>query len=152
MKKLLQHNILALALVFALASVPQVLSADTKTKAEGKGSSKTRESTETLRPKRDWYPFHGIVASIDKQANTISLKKNEGERVLKLDAKSELEINGKPVAISNVKVGDYAHGKLHKNSAGQEVITSAKFEKEAPVKEKARNQEPLNKLSTKPNK
>jgi hypothetical protein len=35
-----------------------------------------------------------------------------------------------------VKVGDYAHGKLHKDSAGNEVITDAKFDKEKPKKAK----------------
>jgi hypothetical protein len=110
--------------------------------ALGSGSSlyaaepKAKEATEKATPKRDWYPFYGTVASIDKQANTISLKKKEGVRVLKLDSKSTLEIAGKPAVIGSVKVGSYAHGKLHKDSAGNEVITDAKFDKEAPSKDK----------------
>ena len=35
-----------------------------------------------------------------------------------------------------MKVGNYAHGKLHKDSAGKEVITDAKFDKERPSKAK----------------
>jgi len=45
-------------------------------------------------------------------------------------------LRNKPATLSGVKVGDYAHGKLHKDSAGKEVITDAKFDKEAPNKEK----------------
>jgi len=86
--------------------------------------------------KRDWYPFGGIVAAVDSQANTISLKKKEGTRVLRLDANSKLEIGGRPAAIGSVKAGTYAHGKLHKNPAGKEVISAAKFDPEAPVKPK----------------
>ena len=56
--------------------------------------------------------------------------------MLKLDAKSTIEIDGKPSTLSSVKVGSYAHGKLHKNSAGKEVITAAKFDREPPKKKK----------------
>lgn len=42
----------------------------------------------------------------------------------------------KPAVIGSVKVGDYAHGKLHKDSAGNEVITDARFDKEPPKKAK----------------
>lgn len=89
------------------------------------------------KPKRDWYPFGGIVASINQQSNAIGLKRKQGVRVLRLDAKSTLEINGKPASLANVAIGNYAHGKLHKNSAGNEVIIAAKFEKEPPTKNKA---------------
>ena len=44
--------------------------------------------------------------------------------------------DGKPAVFGSVKVGDYAHGKLHKDSPGKEVITHAKFDKEAPSKQK----------------
>lgn len=84
--------------------------------------------------KRDWYPFSGIVASVDKQANTIALRKKEGARVLMLDTRTTLEVEGRPATLANVKPGSYAHGKLHKDKAGKEVITSAKFDKERPQK------------------
>ena len=136
MKKALKCLLVSSLLAGALASVGSLSAADAKAKAEDKAAGKTKEATETSKAKRDWYPFYGTVASIDKQANTISLKKKEGERVLKLDAKSELEIDGKPAVLGSVKVGNYAHGKLHKDSAGNEVITAAKFDKEAPKKAK----------------
>lgn len=90
--------------------------------------------TETPKAKRDWYPFYGTVAAVDQKAKTISLKKKEGERVLKLGDKSELEINGKPATIADVKVGNYAHGTLNKDSSGAEIIKAAKFDKEPPQK------------------
>ena len=85
-------------------------------------------------PKRDWYPFHGDVASVNKAANTISLKKQEGERVLRLDAKSELTRSGRKITAADVRPGDYAHGKLHKNAQGQEVILAAAFDAAPPAK------------------
>jgi hypothetical protein len=94
-------------------------------------------AAETPKAKRDWYPFYGTVAAVDQKAKTIALKKKDGERLLKLDAKSQLEINGKPAVLADVKVGNYAHGTLHKDSAGAEVIMASKFDKEPPVKEPA---------------
>lgn len=122
-----------LMLTCVLAGGPVLFAADSTTKAQDKASKQTAEQA---KPKRDWYPFSGIVASVDKKANTISLKKKEGERVLKLDANSALESDGKPITLGSVKVGNYAHGKLHKDAAGHEVITAAKFDKEQPLKVK----------------
>lgn len=136
MKRALKYLFVTSLLAAALVAGSSLYAADTQAKGEAK-------ATEKAKPKRDWYPFYGTVASVDKQANTISLKKKEGQRVLKLDSKSTLEINGKPAVLGSVKVGDYAHGKLHKDSAGNEVITDAKFDKEAPKKEKqAADKEP----------
>ena len=136
MKRVLKYLLVSSLLGVALTSVPSVQAADSKATAEDKAAGGTKATKEKGKAKRDWYPFGGIVASVDKQANTISLKKKQGERVLRLDSKSTLEINGKPATIGSVKVGDYAHGKLHKDSAGKEVITDAKFDKEKPKKDK----------------
>ena len=136
MKKALKYLLVTSLLAGALASAPSLCAADSTATTQDKAAGRTKEAAEKGKSKRDWYPFGGIVGSVDKQANTISLKKKEGERVLKLDSKSTLEINGKPAVLGSVKVGDYAHGKLHKDSAGNEVITDAKFDKEAPNKAK----------------
>ena len=98
--------------------------------------------TTTPKPKRDWYPFGASVASVDTTAKTISLKKKEGERVLKTDAKTTLEQNGKPATLADVKPGNYLHGKLHKNAGGEEVLLDAKIELEAPLKIKGTNAMP----------
>ncbi len=136
MNTVLKYLLVSSLLGFALAGVPSSKAADSKATAEDKAASGTKAAKEKGKAKRDWYPFGGIVASVDKPANTISLKKKQGERVLKLDSKSTLHVDGKPATIGSVKVGDYAHGKLHKDSAGNEVITDAKFDKEKPKKDK----------------
>jgi hypothetical protein len=136
MKQLLKKILVASLLVGALVSVPSLGAADGTPNAPEKTVGRAKDATEKGKPKRDWYPFGGIVASVDSQANTISLKKKEGVRLLKLDSKSALEIDGKSAVVGSVKVGTYAHGKLHKDTAGNEVITAAKFDKEPPSKKK----------------
>jgi hypothetical protein len=153
MKRILNYLLAASLLAGFLTIAPSLNAADSTTKAPNKAVGQTKEAAEKGVSKRDWYPFAGIVASVNKQANTISLKKKEGVRVLKLDAKSTLEINGKPAVIGSVKVGDYAHGKLHKDTAGNEVITNARFDKEAPKKVKeATDKEPQTAPVSKPEK
>jgi len=136
MKTLFKQLLVASLLAGTLAGAPSLAAADAPAKPHSPAASHAKEGADKGTVKRTWYPFAGIVASVDKQANTITLKKKEGERVLKLDAKTTLEIDGKPVTLESIKVGDYAHGKVHKDSAGHEVITSAKFGKEPPRKEK----------------
>ena len=87
-----------------------------------------------VKKKRDWYPFVGQVVAVNTTAKTVILKKAEGERVLRLDGSSTLSSRGKVATLADIKVGDYAHGKLHKNGRDEEVITDAKFDLEAPKK------------------
>jgi hypothetical protein len=98
-------------------------------------SSNQKAAAAKAKTKRDWYPFGGYVAAVNPQAKTVSLRRKVGERVLRLDAASQIEVDGKPAALDRVRAGDYAHGKLHKDAAGQEVITAAKFDKTGPKKE-----------------
>ncbi len=137
MKRALKHLLAGFLVAAALGNPLSSGAADSAPKSRDmdKAVGRSKEAAEKPKSKRDWYPFGGIVASVDKQANTISLKKKEGVRVLKLDSKSTLEINGKPALIGSVKAGNYAHGKLHKDGAGNEVILDAKFDKEAPAKD-----------------
>lgn len=125
MKPILKCLLAAAFLVGGPLIAPPLHAAEAPAKPAAKPA--TRQAA-----KRDWYPFSGIVAAIDKQANTISLHKKEGARVLTLDAKTTLEVEGRPATVAHVKIGSYAHGKLHKNNAGKEVITSAKFDKQRP--------------------
>jgi hypothetical protein len=136
MRSTIRSLIVSSLLAAALATVPSLSAADSNSKPESGAAGKSGPAAEQKKAKRGWYPFGGTVASVNKSADTISLKKKEGERVLKLDPKSTLEIDGKPATIGSVKVGSYAHGKLHKDSAGKEVITAAKFDREPPKKKK----------------
>lgn len=126
MKKTSLYLLFSSLLAIALAGVQPATAADNKPKPP----EATPGAPATAKPKRDWYPFSGTVGAVDQQAKTVSLKKKEGERILKLDSKSELEVNGKPGTLADVKVGSYAHGKLHKDASLAEVITAAKFDKE----------------------
>jgi hypothetical protein len=95
--------------------------------------AQTTTSTETPKPKRDWYPVGGIVVGVDTSEKTISLKKKEGARVLHTDSQSSLEMDGKPITIGSIQNGYYLHGTLHKEGA-EEFILKAKIELKAPVK------------------
>ena len=136
MRTAIKSLFVSCSLAVTLATVPPLSAADSNSKAEAIAAEKSKSVAERGKAKRNWYPFGGTVVSVDKSVNTLSLKKKTGGRVLKLDAKSKLEIEGKPVTLGSVKVGSYAHGKLHKDSAGKEVITTARFDKEAPKKKK----------------
>lgn len=137
-------RLLAASLLAGLVESPSSLrAADPTPKTPEKAVNQSRQPAEKAKPKRDWYPFAGIVVSVNKQANTISLGKKEGMRVLKLDSKTRLEIDGRTAVLSSVNVGEYAHGRLRKDSEGKEVILDAKFDKEAPPKKtKARDPQP----------
>ncbi len=64
---LLFSGLLAVALVGGTA----VNAADTKTKSADASKAAVAQKPKA---KRNWYPFYGTVAAVDKQAKTISLK------------------------------------------------------------------------------
>jgi hypothetical protein len=136
MKNRLETLLVLAMMTFALVGAQASAAAESKANAEGATGQNGKPSAEKEKAKRDWYPFYGTVASINKSANTISLKKKEGERLLKVDAKSKIEVDGKSATLGSVRVGSYAHGKLHKDSAGKEIVTAAKFDKEPPKRKK----------------
>ena len=102
--------------------------------AGGLANAQTTTTTETPKPKRDWYPFHGTVAAVNPSAKTVSLAKKEGERVLNTDSQSTFTMDGKPVTLSSIKVGYYLSGTLHKEANKEEFILKAKIALEAPAK------------------
>jgi hypothetical protein len=130
MKKNIHHLVFG-GLCAAMLVAGNTVNAQTTTKPKAAGAAK--ESAETAKPKPDWYPFYGTVAAVDKSAKTVSLKKKEGERVLKTDAKTTLEQDGQPATLASIKPGYYLHGKLHKLE-NVEYILDAKIELEAPAK------------------
>jgi hypothetical protein len=119
MKKSLQH--LVFGSLFAAILVA------------GSAANAQTTTTETPKPKREWYPVGGIVAGVDTSTKTISLKKKEGERVLHTDAQSKIEMDGKPITLGAIKNGYYLSGTLHKEGA-EEFILKVKIALEAPAK------------------
>lgn len=129
--------LLAATLTFSSAlgqPVADTAGAPAKKTATATSDTAGATTTKAKKAKKEWYPFWGEVSAINKAAMTVSLKKGEGTRIIHLDSKSELARLGKPATLNDVKPGDYAHGKMHKNKAGEEVITAAKFDLERPNK------------------
>jgi len=148
--KITQFLSLPLLVVTLSTTLAETATTDTKSAKTNKPTADV--TSEAAKAKPDWYPFHGTVSAVNTTAGTVSLHKEQGERVLHLDGKSMLSHLGKPATLGEIKVGEYAHGKLHKNSKGDEVITAAKFDKEAPPakpKKKAVDQEKSSKEKAK---
>lgn len=127
MKKSLNSLLTSTLVAFVLAGVPVLRAADTMTNS-------MPGETAPAKPKRTTYPFYGTVESVG--AGTVSLKKKEGVRVLKSDAKTSIQVNGKEGTLADVKPGYYAHGTAHKDSTGEEILGKVKFDTEAPAKKK----------------
>jgi hypothetical protein len=80
-------------------------------------------STETRTAHRSTYPFRGEVESAD--ASSIVLAKKDGTRKVEVSSDSLIERDGKPIAATEVKPGDYVRGLVRKNDAGSEVLVKA---------------------------
>ena len=135
--RLLTLTLLITALSSALAQTNGAAAKPAKKPAPATATTADQTGKKTpaeAKTKGQWYPFHGVVSMVNSTASTVSLHKEEGERVLRLDGKSTLSRLGKPATLSDLKTGDYAHGKLHKNERNEEVITDAKFDLEQPKK------------------
>lgn len=143
MKKSLQQLVFgslcaAILVASSTANAQPVNTVKTTKPADAKAkAADTAKDAETAKPKRDWYPFYGTVAAVDKTAKTVSLKKMEGVRLLQTDDKTTFEMNDKPASLGDVKAGNYLHGKLHKEGGKEEYILDAKIEKTAPVRGKS---------------
>lgn len=129
MKNLFSHLV---AMAF-LATVSVV-----STQAADAGSAvavASKDSSDTARPRRDWYPFRGEVASVDAVQKTLSLRRQQGVRVVRLEGASALTRAGGNIAAGDIRIGEYAHGKLRKNEQGLEEVVAAAFEPEPPARE-----------------
>lgn len=133
MKRILSHAVPLLFLSIALATGDG--SADESPRVEP-GPAPVKPPNAQKESKRNWYPFGGIVVAANKEAGTISLKKKAGERILRVNSRSKLEIDGRAAGLGSVRVGNYAHGRLQKDSTGNEMILNATFDPEPPNKRK----------------
>lgn len=122
--KLTFRNALLLGITCLAVSLTPTLRAD-----DAKPAAPAAGAEESAKPKV--YGFQGEVASVDTAAKTVSLKKKEGARVLKIDSNSKYSVDGKPATLADVKPGLHAHGSVTKEN-GAEVIVKAKFDTDAP--------------------
>lgn len=118
--------------------------------SKAKAAKGDKEAAGKAEAAAESYPFHGVVESVNTTASTVVLSKDGGQRVLHMDGKTKLARAGKSATLSDLKAGDHAHGKLHKNTRGEEVIADAKFDTEAPKKDAgADEKKPAKKASKK---
>ena len=97
-------------------------------------SPNTSASPESApRATRDWYPFRGEVSSVDTTRGELRLKRQSGERILLVAGKAELTRAGKVIQLGEVKVGEYARGKVRKEKQGSESLVAAAFDPEPPA-------------------
>ena len=75
MKNSLRHLITCCLIAVSLTGGAFSYAADTNSTSSGTNAAKIKDPSVPGKTKRDWYPFGGIIAAVDKQANTISLKK-----------------------------------------------------------------------------
>ena len=129
MKNLFSH----LVTIAFLATVSIVSTQAAETGASV--TTATKPASESTRLPRDWYPFRGEVVSVDAVQRTLSLHRKQGVRVVRLEEASALTRAGETIAAGDIRIGEYAHGKLRKNDQGMEEIVAAAFEPEPPVRE-----------------
>lgn len=140
---------LAALSILAFSSSP-ALADTTGTNAPVEKTVKTKAEKKADKAAKDGkpYPFHGIVAAVDKKALTFTLEGKEKPRVISLSSKSLFEKDGKPATFSQIAVGDYAHGRLEKQGDGEVLVKAAfgpKPEKKAKAEAKETKAEPATK-------
>ena len=97
-------------------------------------SPPSREVQAVAKPSRDWYPFRGEVAAVDKGGARLHLKRKQGTRPVRVETSSEVLRDGKPVPLGDIKVGEYMHGKM-KRAGGEEVVHAAVLDPEPPARQ-----------------
>ena len=76
------------------------------------------------KPKREDFPFHGKVASVDKAASTVTLEGKDHTRVLQVAATTKITKDGKPATLADVTVGEKVTGSCKKTADGKEEALS----------------------------
>src|SRR5262245_53525150 len=98
--KTIQLHIASLALAVAgwlVATAGALVNAAEPAPSEAKlpaPATTAGHSTAAARPARDWYPFRGEISTVDATGAALRLKRQSGERVVKVGANSELLRDG----------------------------------------------------------
>lgn len=74
-------------------------------------------------PARSTYPFRGEVESVE--SDHLVLARKDGTRKVVIASESQFDRDGKSIAASEVKPGDYVKGLLRKDGSGTEVVVKA---------------------------
>jgi hypothetical protein len=77
--------------------------------------------------KRNSYPFHGTLASIDLDGKKLTLEGKKKPRIILFTAETRFFRNGAKTKISEVKAGERITGTVRKNDAGEEVAVTVRY-------------------------
>ena len=121
MNRLFLTSCLALAIVTA--------SADVTKGGFGAQNPKGAEtpSAEAPETKRNSYPFHGTLASIDLTSKKLTLEGKKKPRVIFFTTETRFLRDGAKTRIDAVKSGERITGTVRKNAVGEEVALTVRY-------------------------
>ena len=91
-------------------------------------TSKTESATETpSQTKRNSYPFHGTLASVDSSGKSLSLAGKQKPRVILVTSDTRFFRDGVKVKLSDAVAGERVTGTVRKNAAGQEEALTVRY-------------------------
>lgn len=113
----MKHIILIAILAAALLGNSAATQAEESTKA----NAPTSAQTET---KRKQAPFRGRLSAVDANAQTVSLRGKDKDRVFHVTAESKIKRDAKVVPLSDLRAGEWVGGLARQNRDGNwEVVT-----------------------------
>jgi hypothetical protein len=119
--KTLFRSIAITAITVTLAASPELLAQSTnKAPAEKKSTTEKKEQTEK---KQAPIPFHGNIATLDKNARTLTI----GKRIFQVTSDTKIFKSDKPATFADGAVGDYVTGSYHKTDDGKLIAHSIYF-------------------------
>ena len=101
-------------LVVVMQGAGSLRAADPKGAEKDKAGEKAGESARAV-------PFVGTVSSVDVSGRSFGLNGKAKERLFKVNDKTEILMDGKPVGLSAMTVGAKVHGSAIKHEAEWEV-------------------------------
>jgi hypothetical protein len=77
--------------------------------------------------KRNTYPFHGTLASVDSSGKTLTLSGKKKPRVILVTGDTQVFRNGARATLNAGLAGERVTGTVEKNEAGQEVAATVRY-------------------------
>lgn len=91
------------------------------------------------------YPFRGKVGATDTNKWTLTVVTKNTKRVLPVSRRAKIIRNGKPVKLSDGKVGEEVAGYIRKLDGDRIEVTTIRFGPKKPSNQKAKPQAPAEK-------
>ena len=94
----------------------------------GAVESKAESATESPKQaKRNSYPFHGTLASVDSTGKSLSLAGKQKPRVILITSNTRFFRNGAKAKLSDAVAGERVTGTVRKNPDGQEEAITVRY-------------------------